>query len=128
MGRSIKFRAWDKHTKRFIPDAELQVHALGATPMGGGINKTLEILSLIYEVGQFTGLCDRNGKEIYEGDILMSSHSFPLHKHVNPWAVEYSVDNGFGLSESAASDYEIVGNIYENPDILTLRLVGIENL
>src|SRR5690606_5526149 len=81
-------------------------------------------------VGQFTGLCDKNGKEIYEGDIYK--------KHNNIYLVIY--DNGFKwqkiydswLERNVFSDkrrsiisevdcslfIEVIGNIYENPELL----------
>ena len=72
-------------------------------------------------VGQFTGLHDKNGKEIYEGDILEDT----LGRKI---LVEYYKD-GFWLNASLEgaewclrqvnSSSKIIGNIYENPELLT---------
>lgn len=84
-------------------------------------------------VGQFSGLTDQNGKEIYEGDIITLKGDYPrvvLWDKMS-WALmptEYYHDEYFwvmnlqhpGLDwwEEYADEFEIIGNIYENPDML----------
>lgn len=59
-------------------------------------------------VGQFTGLCDKNGVEIYKGDILNGSCTKPIGK--SPY--------GDTLLYFRAADSEIIGNIHDNPELL----------
>lgn len=117
--RKIKFRAWDKS----------QVYmAYQGTP-------DLETFqSFVFHFGedvlmQFTGLKDKNGKEIYEGDILklmdgdISHHEIYWHKE-RAMFIDRRLEDGDSLSAhldgdiSFVSDCEIVGNIYENPELL----------
>lgn len=76
-------------------------------------------------VGQFTGLQDKNGKDIYEGDIICFVDGLKRvndewidNKHI--YEVEYSgaaFRGILGLSECTDA-VEIIGNIYDNPDLL----------
>lgn len=69
-------------------------------------------------VGQYTGLYDKNGKEIYEGDILRFTHE--REDFINTDAriaveipkIYYMIDNPYNHS------FEVIGNIYENPELL----------
>ena len=72
---------------------------------------TLGALGDLIEM-QYTGLKDMKAVEIFEGDIIQQH---PISKYKS-WEVKYTVSNGFDLSETA--DYEVIGNIYENPDLL----------
>ena len=69
-------------------------------------------------VGQYTGLHDKNGREIYEGDILRFTHE--REDFINTDAriaveipkIYYMIDNPYNHS------FEVIGNIYENPELL----------
>lgn len=79
-------------------------------------------------IEQYTGLKDKNNKEIYEGDIVKWSYEIDLNgakRHTNI-AIEwdtgeesfypYCIDSGFSLPQSE-DGYEIIGNIHENPEL-----------
>lgn len=81
----------------------------------------LEVLPVIKEsIGQFTGLTDKNGTKIFEGDILKSNYDNILFeiKWRNPMFI-LSDKNGItrGINYPLTS-FEIIGNIYDNPELL----------
>ncbi|GIO00513.1 YopX family protein [Brevibacillus laterosporus] len=77
-----------------------------------------------FDIMQYTGLKDRNGKEIYEGDIVQQSdHPFNGLITINGnYEVGYNEQMGLccgsWLLFRVKNDAEIIGNIYENPDLI----------
>jgi len=108
--REIRFRAFHKENKtivyfdkkKYITD-QFQGAALLGLIAGDDSGYLM----------QFTGLLDKNGKEIYEGDIVAYFHNCEeKRREVVSWAVQ-----GFNML-LITSDYEVIGNIYENPELL----------
>jgi len=116
--REIKFRAWDKEEKSLITGDDNQGSIFGEE---GGYFDLREEPNR-YELMQFTGLKDKNGKEIYEGDIL----NLPKTSYHLSFKVEVVFQDGSFVGDSflakdlgeLASKSEIIGNIYENPELL----------
>lgn len=106
--REIKFRAWDKEGK-FMTDP----FSLGSVNAGDGYDHEWEVL-------QFTGLNDRTGQEIYEGDILRDVHGVTVvwwNGDVGAWAVNDEDDCAVWLGDCHAA-IDIIGNVHEHPELV----------
>jgi len=117
--REIKFRAWDKENKTMFCLDDF-------TDLGNEllkqIDKTGEYdLEKDFIWMQYTGLKDKNGKEIYRGDIMFNSNDKNNYEMI--WndsdACFMLGENGGRLSKYALSAFwKVIGNIYENPKLL----------
>jgi uncharacterized phage protein (TIGR01671 family) len=133
--REIKFRAWEKNLKEIIP-----VDSISFGSRMINTNSAWRFFDEI-ELMQYTGLEDKNGKEIYEGDIVSTeSYETAMMKH---WGKDFeSKQKHYGIRYERASfrlydlktdlwiavldhhvmskveSLEVIGNIYENPELL----------
>lgn len=107
--REIKFRVWDKINKKFFSQ-----DVLNKLP--------LDIFLASENIQQYTGLKDKNNKEIYEGDIvalpLESFHNKRRFIQEVPSIVELFNRKYNESIKDFYSDLEIIGNIFENKDLL----------
>ena len=107
--REIKFRAWESSTKRMIEDATYSEECRH------------DVNPWIYM--QYTGLKDKKGKGIYEGDLYRDSTGVSLITWNNIFASFCIRRNGwlydhFFSEVVVPEDGEVIGNIYENPELL----------
>ena len=127
MNREIKFRVWDKkikesHIEKLQDLCEDDYWYDGET----------EVWSVLYDCNneqerfiamQYTGLHDKNGKEIYEGDILpftmydLKTEYYYIVFRNGEFEAINKQDTNF-IWRSAWKESTVIGNIYENPDLL----------
>ena len=123
--REIKFRAWDSETRRMRSHTDPQT--IQAVVFSNDYNGRVIVM-------QYTGLKDKNNKEIYEGDLIMfDCETYPEVAPVGTYRIEYATTSfigvnieddsielhfGYWLKKEGKRYLEVIGNIYENPELL----------
>jgi len=109
--RSIKFRAWDRDGKTMHHNFEINSFS-GIVHVIDWDSETSNKKN--WELMQYTGLKDKNGVDIYEGDVVKSTRGMLFE-------VLWMDKGRWNITSSGTVDtsYEIVGNKFENPSLLT---------
>jgi len=141
--REIKFRAWDSDNNSMIYSNQdridtadywweispLKVGCITGESGGSQFEPPEPIVTYYEDIMQFTGLYDKSEKEVYEGDILDNNLYVGWNQLHCAWAL---FDNKGLCKELLADEYdshgdsltpwhidiEIIGNIYENPELI----------
>jgi hypothetical protein len=135
--RKIKFRAWDSEEERFIfTDQSYDDHwfqfednktlmAFGLSEINHGPPEDRVKSRKLESVQQFTGLFDKGGKEIYEGDILhWMTLTFPIIiEDYHGYRFMFGKDN---LCRAYAIEGEVIGNIYEEKELSCTSAEGVK--
>lgn len=123
--REIKFRAWDKNTHKMISNPI--VNDINSATNYIGLNELFKKYSEKgFAIMQLTGLLDSKGNEIYAGDIVnwecLGFHTSEVKLDIVGFYIENTahieeVDERFRF-DFPFKNLEVIGNIYQNPDLL----------
>jgi len=126
MSRELKFRVWDILNKELIyhPNKQFSIRLNGEVVDGNGC-----MYDEIYPIQQYTGIKDKNDKEIYEGDIIKGHTSNDGQEVIS--IIEFSPARGWYIDSATAyfdellyeggvnlNDSEVIGNVFETPKLL----------
>jgi uncharacterized phage protein (TIGR01671 family) len=122
----IRFRSWDPVNKKMVDLKKITPLALDSNLRCDGIFIPFNGSELM----QFTGCQDRNGKDIYEGDVLAREENddgfngpinyidYCVVKWLDlAWKVDFHGEETILLDEYGPSTGEVAGNTFENPDL-----------
>ena len=125
--REIKFRAWDSAKKIMRSVANIYTHSHSVFVLvreaAGGPPELIRTECLM----QYTGAKDKNGVEIYEGDVIRGSAGRGQANYLVQWdpgncgfiAEPLIAERVWpGLNQGTTKYYEVIGNIYENPELV----------
>lgn len=118
--REIKFRAWDTERKEmFYPNWILTSTGCNVDKMEHPKHGELHRKDNTAILMQYTGLKDKNGKEIYEGDIVHVKGKLPVVGEVDGLQQVFYTGCSFAPNIiTKAKMVEVIGNAYENPELL----------
>ena len=113
MNRQIKFRVWDDISNKMHSNMAIRNNLLSDFDLDH------------YSLMQYTGLKDKDGKEIYEGDLISNGSGrvckIVWHNHAAQWdytPINLGGDSLFFNSRELTKCCNVIGNIYENPYLL----------
>ena len=120
--REIKFRAWAKKTELMFEVLELKQNIIIAGYKHKPYHTRLLLSFEHSEIMQFTGLKDKNSKEIYEGDIVVDFES--IDKYIVAWNKSWAcfylekITNYNDTELEINDELILIGNVYENPGLM----------
>lgn len=123
--REIKFRVWNEEIKEMQNVISLWHRSDGTIPhVGVALDEDymdVDTLFKCYKLMQFTGLNDKNGKDIYEADILQDVSNSENPLYIIEWNNEICQYNDIPRDSSnypCTYKFEVIGNIHENNELL----------
>lgn len=134
--REIKFRVYNPRDKKMHYDIAGFEFSMNGNMSGVFIDRAFFLIEEIYLM-QYTGLKDKNGKEIYKGDIVEVSEYNRKRKYIVKFgkyeieccgccyeehlAYGFYLDNKGSINDSDIDELEVIGNIHDNPELLEVQ-------
>jgi uncharacterized phage protein (TIGR01671 family) len=118
MKREIKFRAWNKKDKVMVDVAAMNFGPSGFWSLIEYAYDAELQLADSYELMQYTGLKDKNGREIYEGDIVKNEYGKVMEVQYDPRSAAFGVGDYYFGTIGSGKTLEVIGNIFDNPELL----------
>ena len=118
MKREIKFRAWNKKDKVMVDVAAMNFGPSGFWSLIEDAYDAELQLADSYELMQYTGLKDKNGREIYEGDIVKNEYGKVMEVNYDPRSAAFGVGDYYFGTIGSGKTLEVIGNIFDNPELL----------
>ena len=122
--RTIKFRYWSEDTKKMIDGKE----AFGI------LNETIQHNLIVANIMQYTGLKDKNGKEVFEGDVLRLNGIGGDEKECAIYQVFWNDKTASFIDKKTKTalyligeSAEVIGNIYSNPELKESKWTLVKN-
>jgi hypothetical protein len=127
--REIKFKVWDTKRNQFVSEFDIVFRQYGGVEIDIYPN-TIDYIGDEchngepqrgrFEVMQYTGLVDKNGVEIYEADFIGKKGAYVVwSERLSCWCFKFHNDEiETPLYHDDISKHEVIGNIYENPELL----------
>lgn len=136
MSRELKFRIWDSISQIYYDESDEPVLEFMHEQDGIVLDYNNYSDERVYTIEQFTGLVDKNGKEIFEGDVVAAKYthySTQVEARTLPKSIDVRKKDFIAFDENLAAftlggtslcsfdsetEFEVVGNIHENGDLL----------
>lgn len=121
---NIKFRAWDRINEKWYPSVKGEwINIMQNGEIVTGFDCDIDECDGIFDIQQYIGFEDKNGKMIYEGDIVYHSYFreqgvVEFYKPRGAFMLRYKDGKHQELYPIDKDSFEVIGNIYENPELL----------
>lgn len=115
--REIKFKVWNTKKKCWVSRRDIGINGYGQIYLGSDLQNYP--YQDDYVVMQYTGIQDKNGIEVYEGDIVTNITGDKGVVEYQLRSKGYIPINNYGhCCNDVWESFEVIGNIYENPELL----------